>query len=207
MPATPQSREVDIRRHPHPFAVGPEAEQGAKPDPEIHCDHVLDLGGQSERVVAETQHCVLNHQADAVQAEQRHPLFRRARSLAMPEAPVPIPQERDYRCCNRRDRHRGERAEPERAVERDEDEVGGADADQADDQELGTLMEEMPEMADGASGSLDEPWGGTGTAQCGFPASSPVEEARSPWVGATASAGSSDSCPAAGCRAAHTHLR
>src|SRR5215475_12796401 len=97
MPATPQSRKVDLGWHPDPFTVGPEPEQGAEPDPDIHRYHVLDLGGQPERVVAEAKHRVLDQQADAVQEDERHALFRRARSLAMPEAPVPVPQEGDRR--------------------------------------------------------------------------------------------------------------
>src|SRR5262249_20361344 len=143
----------------------------------------------------------------AVQEQERHALFRRARSLAMAEAPVPVPEERDRRRDDGGDRYGSQRAEPERAVQRDEHQVGDADADQADDQKLGTFVQDMAAMAVGASGSVERPWGGAGTAQCGFPASSPVEEARSPWIGAAASAGSSASCPAAGCRDAHTHLR
>src|SRR5262245_7982974 len=97
MTAAPQPGKAHLWWYPHPFAVGPEAEQGAKRDPEVDRDHVLDLRRQAERVIAESENRVLNQQAEAVEDEERRSLARRAGSLTMPEAPVPVAEERDDR--------------------------------------------------------------------------------------------------------------
>src|ERR1017187_1134529 len=207
MAADPEPVQVDLGRHPHPLPVRPEPEERADPDADIDRDDVLDLGRQAEGVVAEPEDGVLDQQANAVQDEEHDAFARRARALAVAEAPVPVPDEGDDRRHDRRDRDGGQRAEPER-MQRDEDEIGDADPDQADDQELGTLVEQVPGTLINASELLDGPERRTGTAQLGFPASSPVEGASSAWPGATVSAGTSDSCPSgAGRGAAHTHLR
>src|ERR1022692_198501 len=207
MAADPEPGQVHLGGQPHPLAVRPEPEERAEPDADIEGDHVLDLGRQAKGVVAEPEHGVLDQQADAVQDEEHHPFARRARTSPVAEAPVPVAEEGDDRRHGRRDRDGGQRAEPER-MQRDEDEVGNTDPDQAHDQELGTLVEQMPGTLIDASQLLAGPEWRTGTAQLGFPASSPVEGASSGWPGVTVSAGSSASCPAgAGRGAAQTHLR
>src|SRR6266700_2861265 len=174
VPAVPEPLHARLGRHPHPLAVGPEAEQRADSDAEIDRENVLELGGHAERVVAEPEDRVLDQQAHAVQHEEGHALPGGTPALAMPEAPVPVAEERDDRRDDGRDRDRRQRAEPERAVQRDEDQVGDADPDGADDQELGTLVDDVAETPVEFSDALDGHWGGAGTAQCGYPASSPV---------------------------------
>src|SRR5215467_3165316 len=221
MPATPQPLQHDLARHPHPLAVGPEPEQGAEPDPEIQRDHILDLRGQAEGVVAEPEHCVLDQQADAVQHEECRALARGTRSFAVPEAPVPVPEEGEDGGRDCRDRDRCERAEPERAVKRNEDEVGDADPDRANDEELGAFVNELAEAPvhagkrrqrhdPGGRSTRTRPLAGRNAAiaQRGFLASSDLGCAWFTWPDARASAGSIASCPSgAGCGAAQTHLR
>src|SRR5579859_3161336 len=129
-------------------------------------------------------------------------------SRAVPETPVPVAEERDARRRDRRDRDRLERAEAEHAVQRDEDEVGNDDPERADGEELGALVDDLPEAPVQASEPLERRGRKAGTAQRGFQASSGVEGPWSTWPDARASAGSIASCPSgADCRAAHTHLR
>src|SRR5262249_26260407 len=128
----------------------------AQRDAQVERDDVLKPGHHAECVVAETQDRVLDQQSDAVEQKEDHAFFRGTCSLAMPEAPVPIAEESDDRRYYGRDSHRDQRAKPERPVQRYEHEIGDADPDPANDQELGALVDDMAETLVKVSGVPDQ---------------------------------------------------